>query len=735
MSKKIFATLMTLLLVAMQVAPIFAQQQPATTTTTAPPPATPATPTQDQDETITVGTAAVQVEAIVTDKSGRRVSGLTASDFQVMDEGAAQTLDFFTVIEGSRVLKANTSTAAAGDVKPEAGKPDAKPVTPLATPYQGRHIALVFDDLTLSVENVERSRRAFAEYISTKLAPTDMVALMATGGATGTLQQFTNDKQRLLSYLRRIAAQNTRANKIDDDQYNITALEAVRIDAGDEKVLNEVAQREAAQSLANSMSGSNIGTEESAGLRGEVNERDAFKAKIKNAARSKLSRIGTTMQNNIKTLSNLFRGMADLPGRKIVVLLTETFTTLGGSTEQTNNAILQLIEVARRAGVSVYALDAAGLRTTNVGASERITGGGLAARDSSLESFSTFQNLDAARALVSGTGGELIANTNSLTAGLDKAIEDSNSYYVIGFQPRTLDNKFHRLAVTIKNKPDLVVRTRRGYFAINQETVSGTKTELYAALGSPVPRRELPLEVVANVVPRGEEQVVITGLHIGRNYLTLPAATAAEQTAAYEIMTYVFAAGRDQPVGGVERTVTYDLKLPEERQKLKTEGAVLLVKEYTQLPPGAYQLRAVVREKATGMLGTSYEFFEIPNLKERKTVSASSLILTPAGQAAFNGRNSFKPGSEVDVRYLLYNLPKEMAGLVQRLKFTDAQGKALFDSELAIAPPAVPADRTQAPQATRFNLPLARGSYALIYTLKDPKGKIDVERRADLVVE
>src|SRR5215207_6668202 len=67
---------------------------------------------QDQD-TIKLGTATVHMDVIVTDKSGRRINGLKASDFEVTDEGKAQAVDFFTAIEGSRVTVADGRAAGA----------------------------------------------------------------------------------------------------------------------------------------------------------------------------------------------------------------------------------------------------------------------------------------------------------------------------------------------------------------------------------------------------------------------------------------------------------------------------------------------------------------------------------------------------------------------------------------------------------------------------------------------
>ncbi len=728
MIKKSVATLMTLLLLAAQFVPALAQEK------------TPASTQDQQIETVKVGTAVVQLDAVVTDKNGRRVNGLTAADFQVMDDGASQKIDYFTAIQGSRAVATTTAgaTPSGANATTAASTPPSPtvPTTSLTVPYEGRHIALIFDDLNLSNDNFLRSRKAFTDYINNNLTSNDMVALISTGGALASMQQFTNDKDRLLSALNRIAAQ-TRTTVSATRQVSMTDDEAIRIDRGDRTALRNVMARSAAIDAGPTNTIANDTATTPGPMRAKPNEDSGVdEARIRNAATARVREIASKARSNLDTLNTLFRGMSDLPGRKIVILMTESFLTAGGTTEDISNQLVQLVEVARRAGISVYALDAAGLRTGGANASDEITGLGLAFKNANPDlTLSSTEQLGAARVLVAGTGGEVIANTNSLISGLQRAIDDSSSYYVVGFKPVALDNKFHKLVVSIKGKSDLTVRSRRGYLAVNDETFRGTEAELLRALKSPIPLMDLPLNLVANVVPSTGNPVVVTGFHVGRNYLSLPAATASDQTASFELIAYVFATGRDKPIAAIVKTLTFDLaKEPQQRQKFKTEGFTFVPEPFSQLEPGLYQMRAVIREKTSGSVGSAYQFFEVPDPKDRKTVSMSSLVLTPLGQSTFGGANSFKPGSEIEMRYVIYNLPKDPAGLAQRVKLVDALGKVLFDSELAIAP-ASGADKTQAAEGTQFNLPPTRGRYSIVVTLKDAKGKVDVERRTDLVVE
>jgi hypothetical protein len=97
--------------------------------------------------------------------------------------------------------------------------------------------------------------------------------------------------------------------------------------------------------------------------------------------------------------------------------------------------------------------------------------------------------------------------------------------------------------------------------------------------------------------------------------------------------------------------------------------------------------------------------------------------------------NSFKPGKEIELRYIIYGLPKDASDVKQQVQLIDAQGRILMDSPLPLATASQSLDPRQVHQGTRLAVPTARGRYALLVALRDAKGKIDVERRADFVVD
>ncbi len=689
-------------------------------------------PTPNQD-TIKITTTSVLLDVIVTDKTGRRINGLTAADFQVLDEQKPQKIDFFTAIEGARLRDQKPATAEIAATSGQGVK------SPLATPFQGRFIAVILDDAQLNSENILFARRSFTDYINTQLGASDLMAVIGTAGSVGTLQQFTNDKQRLIAALNRLKARGKASPDNNSNPFKLTRGEALRIDGGDNYVLADVVLRTITEDPAYAKEDATF-SQETANRRQKIAMDEAEERQLKNMIRASskqiLSENVSGVRRSLLTLENLFRGMKDLPGRKIAVLVTESLVTAGATSEDVSSQLLRLIDMARRSGISIYALDAAGLRTDSVTASQRVTGAQMRSDALSPETrVGDFENLGAARVLTLGTGGELIANTNSLGDGLRRAVEDSSSYYVLGFTPLAPpDNKFHRLTVTVKGKADLVVRTRRGYLSVNEETVRGTTTEMVAALISPVPRTDLPLQTVANVVPRAGEQSVTVGLRVGQKSLLLPAETDPDQTATYEVVVWVFASGLNQPVGRVERAVAFDfVKDPQARERLRTEG-FLFVPLPMQFDPGTYQVRAVVREKRSGRVGSDYQFFEVPDAKNDRMVSASTLLLSPPGQVGVSAHHAFKPGAEIDIRWIIYNAKNQAQTLAQRVRLIDERGKVLMDNPLAVMAATDPS-QAHAPQGTRLKLPRAPGRYSLIISIENDKSGIDIERRADFILE
>ena len=128
-----------------------------------------------------------------------------------------------------------------------------------------------------------------------------------------------------------------------------------------------------------------------------------------------------------------------------------------------------LLDDANRANASFYPVDPRGLTVfdSQIGPNPppplQVDRSLLRTRRSSL------------RWLADGTDGLAIVNTNNITEGLARVVEDLSSYYLLGYYATgvEMDGTFHEVRVRM-NRPGVDVRARRGYLAASREEMLAT---------------------------------------------------------------------------------------------------------------------------------------------------------------------------------------------------------------------------------------------------------------------
>src|SRR5262249_30913804 len=89
------------------------------------------------------------------------------------------------------------------------------------------------------------------------------------------------------------------------------------------------------------------------------------------------------------------------------------------------------------------------------------------------------------RTLAEATDGVAVVDTNALSRGLRRIVNDLSSYYLLGYYSGgKLDGKFHSITVRVK-RPGVQVRARRGYLAATPEEVSRAAHTAAAAGSAP----------------------------------------------------------------------------------------------------------------------------------------------------------------------------------------------------------------------------------------------------------
>ena len=130
--------------------------------------------------------------------------------------------------------------------------------------------------------------------------------------------------------------------------------------------------------------------------------------------------------------------MQELPGRKSVMLFSDGFELFNtdGSSGRVFDALQKLTDLANRASVVIYTMDARGLQTLGITAADNVSGKSAEQIAASLserrgKNFNTQEGLIY---LAQQTGGIAIRNNNDLSDGVSRMLSDQ-SYYLIGYEP------------------------------------------------------------------------------------------------------------------------------------------------------------------------------------------------------------------------------------------------------------------------------------------------------------
>jgi len=163
------------------------------------------------------------------------------------------------------------------------------------------------------------------------------------------------------------------------------------------------------------------------------------------------------------------RRMGKLPaGEKLVVLISSGFLSI---TPEAMSEESRVIDYAAQLNVTISAMDARGLYTTNLEASQSSEGAGRALQlQEEYRRNTATTNENAMAELANGTGGSYFHNSNDLDAGFKALTATPSTVYLLELPLEGIkaDGSYHRLKVKVDRR-DAEVRARRGYFVPKPE--------------------------------------------------------------------------------------------------------------------------------------------------------------------------------------------------------------------------------------------------------------------------
>ncbi len=360
----------------------------------------PEQPKQGQEDVIRINTELVQTDVMVFDKKGHFIDGLKANQFALKVDNKPQTVSFLEQVK---------SESAPGPRKTQLTHGTENS----ATVVRGRTVFFFVDDLHLAPDSLVRTRKALLEFIDRGMVESDQVAITSSSGQIGFLQQITDDKVALRSAVARL---NYRANtKMDMDNPPMSEYIATKIRDGDEATVSFYVSEMMKQNCFKATAGPSpyICTISTQSARHLVIER----------AQMMVMQAAPDTNNTLILLEGLMRTAAQLPGRKLMFLVSDGFY-LNDPKSGARDRVKRITDAAGRAGVVIYTLDARGLigESLDVTNNRPIDSQGLA---SNIGEISASQ--DGLNALAGDTGGRAFRNTNApMSEWVGKVLDETS---------------------------------------------------------------------------------------------------------------------------------------------------------------------------------------------------------------------------------------------------------------------------------------------------------------------
>lgn len=630
------STSLSVILILSLLAPVLAQTRSAALqappiTTPQQQPAQPQSTTAEDDEVVRITSNLVQVDAVITDQKGNHVTNLRQEDFEIYEDGRPQKITNFSYVSmEARAAAASNTTVTAPTAPRDKNQPPVPP-TRLRPEQVRRTIALVVDDLGLSFESAHFVRGALRKFVDEQMQPSDLVAIIRTGGGMGALQQFTSDKRQLYAAIERV-----RWNP--QGRASIGAFPPIGRELDDP---SQDSESEQTSRTARDLS----------------KETDQF--------RSELFTVGT-----LGALNYIIQGLKDLPGRKSVLLVTDGFTlfntpdslTSGGantsgvvSSDRVLDSMRRLVDLANRASVVIYTMDPRGLPTLGFTAEDNIGNmrpdqiqNALSKRSSDYMASQDGPNL-----LARETGGFSIRNTNDLSAGMRQVLEDQRGYYLIGYRPEesTFDSKtgsrrFHDIKIKVKRQ-GLRVRSRNGFYGVVNEAARAVPrtrvAQLNAALTSPFNSNGIRLRLTSlfgNDPQMGS--FIRSLLHIEGRDITFTKDTDGWMKAELDVLVITFG---DNGTVVDQLTNTYTVRVRGKTYERALQTGFTYTLNLPIKKGGAYQLRAALRDSASERVGSASQFIEVPEMGINRLALSGIVISGSNPSAAQTSSAGSKPAT------------------------------------------------------------------------------------------
>jgi VWFA-related protein len=595
-------------------------------------------PQSQDDKPIVLSANEVLLDVIVRDKKGQIIKTLKPGDFEIYEDNVKQDVTSFRLVSRERL---------AGETK---AAPKTATGTTTTAPAGGREpfsnislVAMVFDHLSTEGRNL--AQKAANSFVDESLQPDDLVSVCVVDKSLRVVQQYTNDAPLLKQAI---------------DRATSMAVSTVESGSAERRPIEE---RNAAISdkIATGISAASGPGSEGGGIGANALELALTNMQVR--ALETFETLERTQQGRaqINGLLAIINSVRNVPGRKAIMLFSEGLSL----PPDVNIYFRDVINAANRANISIYTVDAVGLRvaSNHIEAAREINAlgnrrarqnaSGLEDRSGRPMTMQLERNEDLLKLnpqsglgeLASSTGGFLIADTNDLSAGLRRIDEDLRSHYQLTYVPKNgnLDGRFRQISVKLA-KGGLDIQTRKGYYALpptGSSPVLDYEAVAIAAMGKSSKANAFALNSMAFNFPQAQRAGLTTVLaEVPANAFTYtPSVDKKTYSTDYTIVALI-KNDAQQVVSKLSKH--YTLTGPIEQLETAKRGEILFYKE-ERLPPGHYEIEIAAYDAPSNKVSTHSDSFDVLASDDTKLRLSSLIILKRADRLTAEEQKQVNP--------------------------------------------------------------------------------------------
>jgi VWFA-related protein len=563
---------------------------------------------------ISVNVSEVRLDVVVLDKKGNPITDLTAADFEIYQNGSPQAVTAGVYVEN----QADNAARPAASKKGAANLPQL-PVAALQKDEVCRTIVFVVDNISMFFDELNSAKTSIRRFMEKQMQPCDMVAVIRTSYGNSAMNFFSSDKDQI-------------AARVDSIPFEGLTEEIIAWALRGESENGSTVIAQSSESESES--------------EGDQPESDALDTSASEGSISERFRtidgiLHRIYSNQISTVSYSLRALKDMPGRKILFLLTSypsitirESSYIGISAQEIVNPAYNLDELyyggrlsrladeALRAGVVVHTLDSKGL---------------IAPPTSRIPNSNSANGLNG---LAYKTGGIFVENSNFFVDGVGKKSNNMIAgYYLLSYVPPadtfnvSRQNVYHRIQVKVKRK-GAEVHTRDGFFGRTENEADSAEPvhPLQDAIFSPFQHADLNVNMTAGYIKDAKAGYLLRSwIHVDPGNVKI--VETEDGGALIDLETICMTSdinGRIYDYSHVK--YAFDIK-PENKpeniawiQKHGIRFSLLLpVKK-----PGSYTVRIAVQDAESGRTGSAWQPVDIPDLTKKGLALSDIFMVTSA---------------------------------------------------------------------------------------------------------